>query len=315
LASEADFAAPAPRPHGRVVVVGSLNEDVLIRLDAPFEPGATVLAREVRTAPGGKGLNQAVAAARSGARTALIGCVGEDAAGAALIAAAVRDDVSVAGVVPQPGAPTGRAYVLLEPDGGSTIAVDPGANALLAPGLLGSLANAEVLLVQLEVPPETVQAALELARGAGVATVLSLSPVVAGASDLLPLADVVVCNRGEARLVAQRRLGARARDLAPGELALSLVEGGSRAAVVTLGADGAVAVTSDGRIVMVDAPRATRVRDTTGAGDSSTGALGAALARGEDLATALRAAMRAGAAAVGGIGAQAGPLTERRGGR
>ena len=280
---------------GRVVVVGSMNEDTVLVLDAPFDRGATRLVREMLIHSGGKGLNQAVAVAEQGAPSLLAGCVGQDASGERIVADASRAGVDVNAVRYHAEAPTGRAFVVVEPDGSSTIAVFSGANVLVAPEHVPEIGEGDLLVTQLELPIATVRVALEAARAAGAMSLLSLAPIVPGAADLIALAEIVVCNRGEAAEV----LGG---DGDAAELAASLLARGASGVVVTLGASGAVVADAAG-VRLIPAVEARAVRDTTGAGDAFVGAVAAALVTGHDLEAAARLGVLAGARAVEEYGA------------
>jgi ribokinase len=259
-----------------VVVLGSANLDVVLRVPHIPAPGETVLVSGRGTGQGGKGANQAVAAARCGARTAFLGAFGDDAAGRTL-----RADIRAAGV-DLTGArtsvePTGTAYVVVATSGENAIVVDPGANADLL-GLTDEeqalIAGARVLLCQLEVPMATVTEAVTAARAAGVGTVLNAAPAADLPAALLEQVDVLVVNEKEALAVS----GTATVDDAVRALRERVAE-----VVVTLGAAGARV----GDTVVPGLP-ARQVVDTTGAGDTFCGALAAALAEGARTATAAR---------------------------
>jgi ribokinase len=197
------------------------------------------------------------------------------------------------------GAETGRAFIFVEPDGSNTIAVNSGANSKLEPSDLPEFLEDDIVLLQFEIPLETVAAALVKARSAGARTVLSLSPLVPGARDLVKITDLVVCNRGEA--VAVTGLSAASK---PEQLATELLATGAPTVIVTLGADGIVAAEAHS-VAVYPASAITDVRDTTGAGDAFVGALAAALARGESLPTAITIGQSASAQVIGHVGAQA----------
>lgn len=280
-----------------VVVVGSLNHDITVAAERHPEPGETVLGRSLATACGGKGANQAVAAARVGARVAMVGCVGADAAGERLVAALRAAGVDADRVRVLEDEPSGTALIVVDDAGENTIVVVPGANARLAAAdveasLAGSAGGA-VVLAQLEVP----EAAVAAAARRGARFVLNASPVRELPRELLAAADPLIVNAVEAAALT----GADAGD--PDALAAAALTLGVRSAVITKGADGATWAASDARI---DRPApAVDVVDTTGAGDVFAGTLAAALARGADPATALAAAVDAGAEAVRWHGAQA----------
>ncbi|MBK8470179.1 MAG: PfkB family carbohydrate kinase [Candidatus Phosphoribacter sp.] len=268
----------------RVVVLGSLNVDIVAHVETLPRPGETVAAvRPIVRLAGGKGGNQAVAAADAGANVVMVGAVGDDEAGRAYT---VR--LAGRGIFPRlavvHGVPTGTAFVTVAASGANAIVVAPGANAQ-ARAEVADLLEGDVLLCQLEVPVEVVAAAARLAARAGARVVINAAPYAALPADVLALADPLVVNEVEAGQLADS--GA-----VPGSL------------LVTFGAAGA---SWDGeRVDGVPVP-AQQVLDTTGAGDAFCGALAAALARGDDRATALRWAATAGADAVRRVGAQPDP--------
>lgn len=280
-----------------VVVVGSANLDQVVRVAALPEAGQTLLARELSTGPGGKGLNQAVAAARTGVPTAFLGAVGSDAGAEiceqALTTAGVRTDGlrRVAG-------PSGLAVVTVDDAGANTIVVASGANdsvTTLNPADRAVLAAAAVCLLQLEVPLSGVAEAAAEAHAAGARVLLNAAPAQPLPDSLLQLVDVLIVNEGEARDLAGATVDSPAD--AAGAL-LSRV--GS--VVVTLGECGALCVGRDGATHRARSP-AVHVVDTTGAGDTFAGVLAAALAAGSPLAEAADAACVAGSLAVRRAGA------------
>ncbi len=271
---------------GRVVVLGSLNVDVVVPVARIPGPGETLLATgPVARYAGGKGGNQAVAAAAAGAAVVMVGAVGADEPGRAYAARLTARGIDAALRVADDVA-TGTAYITVSADGENAIVVVPGANHRLDPASLPRLASADVLLCQLEVPVETVAAAARAAAAAGARVVINAAPYAALPPDVLALADPLVVNEHEAALLADSGLVARSL-------------------LVTFGAAGAV---WDGeRVAGVPVPSA-EVVDTTGAGDAFCGALAAALARGADRRRALVLAGRAGADAVRRPGAQPDPV-------
>ena len=257
-----------------VLVLGSANLDVVLRVAALPRPGETVLALGRETGPGGKGANQAVAAARSGARTAFLGAVGDDAGGAVVRASLSAAGVDLSALRVAPSA-TGSAYVMVDERGENAIVVEPGANAGLVDldeAELTVIAGGTVLLCQLEVPLATVTAAVRHARSAGVRTVLNAAPACALPDELLAALDVLVVNEQEAAVVAQ---GDPALELRVPEV------------VVTLGAEGALVRVRGQALARVPGVPARTVVDTTGAGDVFCGALVAAQARGVPLLEAV----------------------------
>lgn len=286
---------------GRVVVVGSVNVDHTARVTRLPAPGETLLSDSYVVGAGGKGANQAVTAARLQAPTTLIGTVGDDRAAADLTEMLAGEGVDVRQLHRADGAATGVALITVDGGGANTIVVGPQANALLEPDQIddavGVIASAAVLVAQLEVPLDAVTRAFELARGAGVTTVLNASPALTAPrlTSLLPLVDVVVVNTSEAAVLTGLD--------DPGAAARRLVSMGPRSAVVTRG--GAGAVWWDGAVLRSVAPFPVDEVDGTGAGDAFCGALAAALAGGRPLAEGLEWAAAAGASAASRAGALA----------
>jgi ribokinase len=265
---------------GTVCVVGSLNIDLVTKVRAHPRPGETVRGDGLDRLPGGKGANQAVAAARAGAHTVLCGRIGED--GTAYRNGLAERGVEVAGVHLVSGSPTGHALIAVDERGENTIIVIAGANAALTDAQVRRhadvIAAADVLLLQLEIPLPGVLAAAELARAAGVRVLLNPSPWQVPPGELLAVADPVVVNEHEAE---------------------QLPVAAAASVCVTLGARGA----RWGEHTAA-APRDVTVVDTTGAGDAFAGALAAALAAGTPDAAALELAVAAGSAACAWPGAQ-----------
>lgn len=271
-----------------VVVVGSANLDLVATVDRLPVPGETVSARSYAEHPGGKGLNQAVAARRSGSRTAFIGCLGRDAAGDALHRVMTEEGIDA--FVVDVAAPTGRALIAVDDHAENSIVVVPGANHQIGIGVIDDhrsvLSSARVVLAQLEVPLDAVEAAFAIARLAGAITILNPAPAADLPPGLLSLCDIVMPNQTELS-----QLGGTA----------TLLDAGVSTVVTTLGARGIRVVTSDGSIDIP--PYAVRAVDTTGAGDAACGALAASLAQGSDVVTAARRAAAAGALAATRAGA------------
>lgn len=285
-----------------VVVVGSANADLVIRVERRPGAGETVLGGDVATIPGGKGANQAVAAARvaegSGVAVRFVGRVGDDEHGAMLRASLASSGVDVA-LLGTADRATGAALILVDPDGDNSIVVSPGANAAVTAddARCDAVAGATVVVLQREVPAEVSLAAAEHARGT---VVLNLAPAGPVPDALLARTDVLVVNEHEAALLIGEPVGDGG--LAPADAARRLRALGPGAAVITLGAQGAYAQDDAG-----DAwarPPAVEVVDTTGAGDAFVGALAASLARGASVTGSLEVAVVVGALAVTATGAQ-----------
>lgn len=286
-----------------VLVVGSLNMDLRIRTPRLPAPGETLTGSGFDTDGGGKGANQAVAAARQGARVAMLGAVGQDAHGAALLAALQADGIDTHAVERIAGTPSGTAAILLMPDGENSIVVIPGANHALTPERVRAqaarLRQAHVVVAQLECPLDAVTEALAIAREAGAVTVLNAAPVQPLGDALLGQLDWLVVNEIEAAALAGMPVPGPAEARAVAE---QLRRRGPRQVLVTLGAEGLVLAGPEGTLAL-PAPRVQAV-DTTGAGDTVVGALAAALAAGRPLREALTRAQAAAALAVTRLGTQ-----------
>ncbi|NIY65713.1 ribokinase [Streptomyces malaysiensis] len=292
-----------------LLVVGSANADLVIGVDRRPGAGETVLGSDLAVHPGGKGANQAVAAARLGARTALLARVGDDDYGRLLLDSQRTAGVDTAGVLVG-GAPTGVALITVDPSGDNSIVVSQGANARLTPGDVRAaaslLAAARVVSLQLEIPLETVAEVVRAADAGfggrpGPRVVLNPSPTAPLPADVLAVCDPLVVNEHEARFLLSDDPAGSSDD--PEEWADALRSRGPRSVVVTLGGEGALVADRD-RTVLVPS-LAVKAVDTTGAGDAFTGALAWRLGVGDDLPTAVRFAVRVGAAAVTRPGAQA----------
>jgi ribokinase len=282
-----------------IAVVGSLNLDIVVPVPEHPAPGDTVLGGDHRRHFGGKGANQAVAAARLGRTVAMTGRVGDDEPGRSLTSALAGDGVSVDGVRVDPDAPTGLALITVDPSGENAIVVSPGANARLSVEDVSedaaSIAGAGVVLLQLEIPIEAVTRAADATEGT---VILNPAPARPLPGELLRAIDVLVPNRGELAVLAGGLEDEEPDALVAAARALE----GPGAIVVTLGAEGSLLVTMDDAL-HVPAFDVEPV-DTTGAGDAFCGALADALVRGEKLADAVRWATAAGACAVTRPGAQ-----------
>ncbi|OLM32443.1 Ribokinase [Pseudonocardia sp. Ae717_Ps2] len=272
----------------RVLVVGSLNADLVVRTERFPGPGETVAGEDLTVGPGGKGANQAVAAARLGAGAGvgvgMVGAIGDDDHGRT-----VRDAVAAAGadvdrVAVRAGTATGTAVITVDAAGDNTIVVSPGANATLGPEDLPAFDDVAVLTLCLEIPTPTVLAA---ARAAGTTVLLNLSPYAPVPPELLDATDVLVVNEHEAALLGEHPVPR---------------------SVVTRGAAGCEVHDADRDTVStVEAMRVEPV-DTTGSGDAFLAAVAVRLAAGDDLVDAARYAVRAGALAVTVAGAQLPPV-------
>ncbi|HYM82726.1 MAG TPA: ribokinase [Candidatus Dormibacteraeota bacterium] len=323
---------------GRVVVVGSVNVDLVVRAPRLPTPGETVTGGTFEQHDGGKGGNQAVAAARLGRPTLFIGAVGDDAFGTQARAALQAEHVDTSRLVTIPGNVTGVAVIMVDERAENLIAVASGANAALEPymvaeaiGRLGPLER-DVVLVSNEVPAASVREALRVGRTNGAITVLNPAPAHGLDASTLALADVMTPNRSELSMLVNAVVGARGSAVSgePVEAAASLVDAlpeprtptagvaaaaiAGPAVVVTLGSAGARIVRrgsgAEGAIA-VEAPSVDAI-DSTGAGDAFVGALAVALALGHTLETACARAAVAGALATTRVGAREGmPSADR----
>ncbi|AXA90191.1 ribokinase [Massilia sp. YMA4] len=285
-----------------IVVIGSINMDLVLRVPRMPMPGETLSGGAFRTIPGGKGANQAVACARLGrSAVAMIGCVGDDAFGATLRAALAADGIDVDHVSVLPGVATGVASILVDADGQNSIVIAGGANDQLTPAHIDAalplLARASIVVLQLETPLDTVRHAIATAYGMGKTVVLNPAPAARLPAGLLAQVDYLVPNEIEAAML----LGAAASDDHAGSAA-ALRAMGCRNVLVTLGAQGVHAALADGSR---DCPaRAVTAVDTTAAGDTFIGGFVAALAGGADPASAIDLGQRAAAIGVTRHGAQ-----------
>lgn len=273
---------------GRVMVLGSLNVDLVTRVERHPSPGETLLGEGLDRLAGGKGANQAVAAAAAGAEVLMVGCIGDDEGGAAYVNRLQDNGIDACRVRAVPGEASGHALIAVDDRGENSIIVIPGANGRLDDtevAAVDELQPGDVLLMQLEVPLPVVCSAARRAAHLGVRVIINTAPYAGLPADVVALADPVVANEHE--MVALAESGAEPASL-----------------LVTFGANG---VTWDGETTPAHEVAAADVVDTTGAGDAFCGALAAALATGADRAAALESALAAGAAAVQHQGAQPHP--------
>jgi ribokinase len=291
---------PAIGRHCLITVVGSINLDLIATVDRLPEPGETVPSGGFSTAPGGKGANQALAAARAGGKVRMIGAVGKDGFAAEALACLKEGKVQLANVR-EAAAATGIALIFVDGKGENVIVIAAGANATVLSGDLvkARFAKDEVVLLQHEIPLATVEATLAATAEAGAKSVLNTAPFRAEAAKLLAMADYVVSNETEFDLYTEA-LKLPGRDRAARMRAF--VERTGRTIIVTLGADGVIAASPEGELA-VPALKVVPV-DTVGAGDTFCGYLGAGLDAGLPLEQALRRAAAAGSLACLKPGAQ-----------
>ncbi len=291
----------------RVVVIGSLNMDIVVEADRAPQMGETVMGKNVHFIPGGKGANQAVASARLGARTQMIGAVGSDAFGTALMQALEKDGVDTSTVKTVADAPTGIASIVLA-QGDNQIIVVAGANGHCSPEDIDqytvAIQEADVVLLQLEIPLETVKRAASVARKLGKKVVLNPAPARELPDELLQQVDVIIPNQSELYLLA----GAEANtDL---EAAMRrLLDRGVQMVITTLGSEGAAYLERGQKKLGKVPSHQVPVVDTTGAGDAFNAGFAYALASGQPLEEAVAFAGKVAALAVTKLGAQDGMPT------
>jgi len=287
-----------------ILVVGSINIDLVARVDRFPAPGETIAGGDLRQIAGGKGANQAVAVARLGGRAAMVGRVGDDAFGTSMREQLAREGVDVSHVRLSKGTPTGSAVILVDAAGRNSIVVSAGANGRLSPDDLRAaepvIRSAACVVAQLEVPLAVVEAVAEMCRAAGVPMILDPAPVPPGGlPEALFGVDVLTPNRTEALQLVGRGTADRVE---PTRLATELLGRGPRAVVLKLDAEGALV--ADAASVRAVAAFPVEVLDSTAAGDAFTGALAVAMAEGRSLDEAVVFANAAGALCCEGFGAQ-----------
>jgi len=286
-----------------VFVLGSINQDFVLKVERRPEPGETVTNAELSTHNGGKGANQAAAAALLGASVTFLGRVGDDEFGGPLVRALTDKGVDTGLVERAIGKSTGAAFITVTPDGENAITVAPGANRSLTPedadAASRKIRDSRVLVAQMEIPVQTVVRAVEVAEEKGTRALVNLAPTFEVPRELLEKLDPLVANEHEASFLLGSKVEGVDGALSAAPELLSL---GPRSAVITIGEDGAVF--ADGESTgHLPAPKIDVV-DTTGAGDAFVGALAVKLAHEAPLEEAVAYAVRAGAAAVTKDGAQ-----------
>jgi ribokinase len=275
----------------RIVVIGSVNTDLVVRGSRIPSPGETVTGGSFLSAQGGKGANQAVAAARAGAEVTFVARVGDDELGEAAIASLLDESVAVAHVTRDPDHATGVALIMVDQAGENAISVAPGANARLSmddvEAARAAIESADVLLMQLETPIPAVERAAAIASAAGTTVMLNPAPARPLGGSLLSDVDVLTPNEGESAFLTGVQ--------EPGLSATRLRESGVNTVVVTLGSRGAISLSSRGMSVAEGFP--VSAIDSTAAGDAFNGFLAVCLAEGLDLEKAVPRACAAGALA------------------
>lgn len=287
----------------RITVVGSSNIDIVVKVERIPMPGETMIGGDFVMVPGGKGANQAVCAAKLGADVTLVARVGDDAFGRMSLENFEKSGVRTDYVIVDSEHPSGIALIAVDSKGENAIVVAPGANHALAPEDVEKaesvITESDVLVVQLEIPEETVRRAIELAKSLGTQVILNPAPVRPLSKELLEQVDVLVPNQHEAaHLVGEES----PEHLDPQQAARLLHDLGVRNVIITLGASG-VFVLADSEETFVEAFKVQAV-DTTAAGDAFTGALACAIAEGSRIADAARFAAKVAAISVTRMGAQ-----------
>jgi ribokinase len=281
-----------------IVVVGSANTDMVVKSSRIPGPGETVIGGEFLMAAGGKGANQAVAAARLGAHVTFVACLGDDVFGDQAIAGYEREGIDVSLIVRSAEAASGVALIIVDARGENSIAVASGANARLLPAdvdcAADQIARADALLVQLEVPMPAVRRAIELAYAAGVPVILNPAPAQEMDVDLLQTVDVATPNEHEIKVV----VGRHDQDAAVS----AMLDAGTQTVLVTLGKEGVLWATDNTR-TQIPAFRV-KALDTTAAGDAFNGGLACALGEGKPMADAIQYANAVAALSVTRMGAQ-----------
>lgn len=290
--------------HAQVVVIGSLNMDLVTRAQRLPGPGETLSGESFVTVSGGKGANQAVAAARLGARVAMVGCVGDDAYGEQLRAALLAEQIDCQALTTLAGVSTGIASIVVDANGQNSIIIVAGANGRLTAEVVDRfdalLAAAQVVICQLEVPLPTVAHVLRRAREQGKTVILNPAPAAAALPEQwYSLIDYLIPNESEAAILSGMAVDSLSSAQAAAQ---ALRAAGAGKVIITLGEQGALLASEQG-MEHFSAPRVTAV-DSTAAGDTFVGGFAAALAQGRTEAEAIRFAQKAAALSVTRAGAQ-----------
>ena len=284
-----------------ILVVGSINADLVVRAPRFPEPGETISGDDLQIIPGGKGANQAVAAARQGASVAMVGRVGNDSFGPELVDNLKANNVDTTHVQTDTQAATGTAIIVVDAHGQNSIVLSPGGNGKVSPADISQLPFSahKLLLLQLEIPVETVLAAAQRARESGVRVLLNPAPARSLPDELISLPDFLVPNESELSLLTNQPVN----DISSAESAArTLLERGVQNVIVTLGANGALIVNKD--VIKHISSFQVDVVDTTAAGDAFIGGFASALLQDKSLEEAVRSGCACGALAATKFGAQ-----------
>lgn len=281
-----------------IVVIGSLNADLVVKSPRFPQPGETISGGDLQTIPGGKGANQAVAAARQGVNVAMVGRVGSDSFGPFLVNNLKANQVDTGRVLAD-GSATGTAIIVVDANGQNSIVLSPGANGKVTPSDVDSAPDAKVLLLQFEIPMDVVLHAAKRYKAKGATVILNPAPAREISSDLLANVDILIPNENELSLLT----GMTVSDAASAEKAAKeVLKQGVKTVIVTLGSKGAVLV-SGTQVAQVDTYKV-EVVDTTAAGDSFIGGFASAFLSGKSLEDSVRYGCACGALATTKFGAQ-----------
>lgn len=281
-----------------IVVIGSLNADLVVKSPRFPQPGETISGGDLQTIPGGKGANQAVAAARQGVNVAMVGRVGSDSFGPFLVNNLKANQVDTGRVLAD-GSATGTAIIVVDANGQNSIVLSPGANGKVTPSDVDSAPDAKVLLLQFEIPMDVVLHAAKRYKAKGATVILNPAPAREISSDLLANVDILIPNENELSLLT----GMTVSDAASAEKAAKeVLKQGVKTVIVTLGSKGALLV-SGTQVAQVDTYKV-EVVDTTAAGDSFIGGFASAFLSGKSLEDSVRYGCACGALATTKFGAQ-----------
>ena len=284
-----------------ILVIGSMNADLVVRAPRFPQPGETISGEDLQIIPGGKGANQAVAAARQGAAVAMVGRVGNDSFGPGLINNLKQNDVDTSHVKVDPESATGTAIIVLDANGQNSIVLSPGGNGKVSPADLENVSfpGHKLLLLQLEIPSEAVVSAAQRAKESGLRVLLNPAPARPLPDELISLPDFLLPNETELSLLTNQRVD----DLASAEKAAkTLLERGAQNVIVTLGANGALIINKE--LTKHIPAFKVDVIDTTAAGDAFIGGFASALLQNKPLEEAVRYGCACGALATTKFGAQ-----------